>query len=145
LFSSLCVNSGEDHLHDEHGMGVAEDHLQRRPGGRWRRRAPRSTQVRRRREAGRVESGRESGRESDQQRSPTLRQGADGGDQLRRPAGGARDQVRRASPGPAGGGARPAPSRPWILKLGLRVEKTRFRQGVFAKLKFTGLGRRGAM
>jgi hypothetical protein len=113
-----------------------------------------------------------------QQRSPTLLQGADGGDDGRggrwgdgwrgtagggaRPLlrssrarllswsgrgrmAGARAQLWRASPGPAGGGTIPAPSHPLDFEIGPPVEKTCFREGFFAKFKFNGLGRWGAI
>jgi hypothetical protein len=55
---------------------------------------------------------------------------------------GARAQLRRASPGPADGGA--LPPVPWIFKLGPRWRRHFLGRRVFAKCNFTGLGRRGA-
>jgi hypothetical protein len=58
---------------------------------------------------------------------------------------------RGAGPAPARVQVRPAGALdqlrpvPSILKLGPPVEKTHFREGVFANFMFHGLGRRGAM
>jgi hypothetical protein len=57
----------------------------------------------------------------------------------REPSSGVRAQVRPA------GAPDQLPPVPWILKLGPPVEKTRFREGFFAKFKFNGLGRRRAI